>query len=80
MCRPGTTSRRCSCCTASPAPAIIGATRSSGCRTPDLLGYGDTDMPGELDRYQLRLLGGDVAELLQKVVGAMKVIGVSHDW
>ena len=50
-----------------------------GVVAPDLLGYGDTDKPEELEAHAMKKMSGHVAELLQKV-GLQKVIGVAHDW
>ena len=50
-----------------------------GVVAPDLLGYGDTDKPEELEAYSMKRMSGHMAEILQKV-GLQKVIGVAHDW
>ena len=50
-----------------------------GLLVPDLLGYGDTDRPEGLEPYQLKHVVPQVYELVTKVVGLDKVIGVGHD-
>ena len=50
-----------------------------GVVAPDLLGYGDTDKPEELEAYAMKRMSGHMVELLQKI-GTDKVIGVAHDW
>lgn len=50
-----------------------------GVVAPDLLGYGDTDKPEELDAYSMKRMSSHVAEILQRK-GLQKVIGVGHDW
>jgi soluble epoxide hydrolase / lipid-phosphate phosphatase len=54
----------------------------SGCGViaPDLLGYGDTDMPDAVEQYQQINIARQVHELVTKVIGLPKVIGVGHDW
>lgn len=50
-----------------------------GIIAPDLLGYGETDAPIEVEAYEFKRMANHIAELLEheKVV---KVIGVGHDW
>lgn len=50
-----------------------------GVVAPDLLGYGDTDKPEELEAYSMKRMSGHMAELLKKE-GLEKVVGVAHDW
>ncbi|KAM0458640.1 hypothetical protein ACHAPV_006032 [Trichoderma viride] len=50
-----------------------------GVIVPDLLGYGDSDMPLELEAYNLKTISGHFAELV-KHEKIEKVIGVGHDW
>ena len=50
-----------------------------GVMVPDLLGYGDTDKPAELEAYSLKRMSDHVVEILDKE-GLQKVIGVAHDW
>lgn len=51
-----------------------------GVIAPDLLGYGDTDRPAEVEAYQIYRLAGHLHELVTKAVGVNKVIGVGHDF
>jgi len=51
-----------------------------GVLVPDLLGYGDTDAPKEVEPYQMKNMTPQVYELVTKHVGLQKVIGVGHDW
>ena len=51
-----------------------------GVLAPDLLGYGDTDRPVEVERYRLKYIHAQVYELITKVAGLDRVIGVGHDW
>ncbi|KAL1603713.1 hypothetical protein SLS60_005303 [Paraconiothyrium brasiliense] len=50
-----------------------------GIIAPDLLGYGGTDSPAELEKYKFKTQAGHIAEIL-KEEGVAPVIGVSHDW
>ncbi|KAK0701896.1 Alpha/Beta hydrolase protein [Lasiosphaeria miniovina] len=51
-----------------------------GVVAPDLLGYGDSDRPAEVERYQISAGAAQIAELVRTVVDAnTKVIGVGHD-
>ena len=50
-----------------------------GVIVPDLLGYGGTDSPAELEKYRFKLQAGHIAEIL-KEEGVAPVIGISHDW
>ncbi|VUC26405.1 unnamed protein product [Clonostachys rosea] len=48
---------------------------------PDMLGYGGTDAPAELEPYSLKSLSDDVAELARKFVGEDgQIILGGHDW
>jgi len=50
-----------------------------GVVAPDLLGYGDTDKPVEVERYSFKAMGEHIAGILKnEKLG--KVIGVGHDW
>ena len=52
--------------------------RGYGILAPDLLGYGGTDKPEDLDAYRLKNMARDIIELLDcEGIGA--VLGVSHD-
>lgn len=46
---------------------------------PDLLGYGGTDKPKELEAYKLKTMWTDVVSILD-AVGVEKVLVVGHDW
>lgn len=50
-----------------------------GVIAPDCLGYGDSDMPIEVDAYNLKRISKHLTELLDKE-GLTKVVGVGHDW
>lgn len=50
-----------------------------GVVAPDLLGYGDTDKPVEIEAYSLKKISQHVAEILERE-NLEKVIGVGHDW
>ncbi|MCJ1245436.1 hypothetical protein MMC30_002640 [Trapelia coarctata] len=50
-----------------------------GVIAPDLLGYGDTDKPVEVEKYAFKAMSGHIAEILDKE-GLQKVVGVGHDW
>ena len=46
---------------------------------PDLLGYGDTDKPTDIEAYKSKKMAGETASLLD-ALGIDLVIGVGHDW
>ena len=46
---------------------------------PDLLGYGGTDKPADIDSYRLKLIANDVVEIV-KHEAIEKVVAVGHDW
>lgn len=50
-----------------------------GVLAPDLLGYGDTDKPAELEAYRLKRISGHIVEILDRE-GLGRVVGVGHDW
>ncbi|CAG8950040.1 hypothetical protein HYFRA_00008272 [Hymenoscyphus fraxineus] len=50
-----------------------------GVIVPDLLGYGDTDSPTDLERYKMKKMATDVSLILEKE-SLETVIGVAHDW
>ena len=50
-----------------------------GVIAPDLLGYGDTDRPIELEAYKLKRTTGHLIEILDSH-SLQKVIGIGHDW
>ncbi|KAK5047676.1 hypothetical protein LTR84_006341 [Exophiala bonariae] len=51
------------------------------CVVPDLLGFGQTSKPLDVECYKLKPMSNDMAELLEHAgVGGEKVIVVGHDW
>lgn len=50
-----------------------------GLIVPDLLGYGGTDKPTDLESYVGSGHAQDIIDILDKE-GIDKVIGVGHDW
>ncbi|KAL8873180.1 MAG: hypothetical protein Q9215_001687 [Flavoplaca cf. flavocitrina] len=50
-----------------------------GVLAPDLLGYGGTDKPTELERYKLKQMSEDINGLLD-CYHITKVIAIGHDW
>ncbi|KAF4960055.1 hypothetical protein FSARC_10550 [Fusarium sarcochroum] len=50
-----------------------------GVIAPDCLGYGDSDMPLEIDAYNLKQIANHLIEILDNE-GLSKVVGVGHDW
>ena len=50
-----------------------------GLVVPDLLGYGGTDKPKEVEAYKLKKMAGEVVAILD-VLGIKEVIGIGHDW
>lgn len=50
-----------------------------GIIVPDLLGYGGTDKPMELEAYKMKTMCTDVVSILD-AVGVEKVLVVGHDW
>lgn len=50
-----------------------------GIIVPDLLGYGATDKPKEVEAYQLKKMSQDVVSILD-IENTGKVYGVGHDW
>jgi len=58
-------------------PALVGA----GYRVvvPDLRGYGASDVPEDIDAYNIEVLAGDVLALLDHV-GAERGVVIGHDW
>lgn len=55
------------------------AAKGFGVLAPDLLGYGDTDSPADVEAYSMRRMSDHLAEIMAKE-GIEKVIGVGHDW
>ena len=56
------------------------AEKRFGFLAPDLLGYGDTDSPHEVQAYSQKRISGHVAEIIAKLGIGSGVIGVRHDW
>lgn len=55
------------------------AAKGFGVLVPDLLGYGDTDSPANVEAYAFKKMSDHLAEIMAKErIG--KVIGVGHDW
>ncbi|MCJ1315864.1 hypothetical protein MMC15_001184, partial [Xylographa vitiligo] len=54
------------------------AAAGHGILAPDLLGYGDTDKPVEVEKYSFKNMCEHVAGILKKEKPG-KVIGVGHD-
>ena len=50
-----------------------------GIIAPDLLGYGETSKPKEVEAYKQKKMAGEVVHILN-VCGVQQVIGVGHDW
>ena len=50
-----------------------------GVLAPDLLGYGDTDKPTDIEAYKGKKMARETASLLD-ALGIDLVIGVGHDW
>ena len=46
---------------------------------PDMLGYGGTDKPSEVEAYKMSEMTKSVSEILEHE-GIERVIGVGHDW
>jgi pimeloyl-ACP methyl ester carboxylesterase len=50
-----------------------------GIIAPDMLGYGDSDRPIDLEAYKLKRMSGHLDELLNHE-NINSVVGVGHDW
>jgi len=50
-----------------------------GVIAPDLLGFGATSKPTDLEAYRLKAISGHLAEILDKEE-VDKAVGVGHDW
>jgi pimeloyl-ACP methyl ester carboxylesterase len=50
-----------------------------GVLAPDLLGYGDSDKPTDVEAYSFKRMADHIIELLEGE-GLERVIGVGHDW
>lgn len=46
----------------------------------DVLGYGGTDKPREIERYSMQNLASDMSEIARTLSGGEKAIVVGHDW
>lgn len=55
------------------------AARGYGILAPDLLGFGETSKPRELEMYRGEGMAGDIVEIMVSE-GIEVVVGVSHDW
>lgn len=55
------------------------AAKGFGVVVPDLLGYGDTDSPADVEAYSFKRMSDHLAEIVANE-GIAKVIGVGHDW
>jgi len=58
-------------------PQLKGA--GYGVIAPDLLGYGDSDKPTDVEAYAFKRMSGHISEILDEE-RLEKVIGVGHDW
>jgi pimeloyl-ACP methyl ester carboxylesterase len=55
------------------------AEKGYGILAPDLLGFGETSRPRELEMYRAEAMAGDIIEIMvSEDVGV--VVGVAHDW
>ena len=50
-----------------------------GVLVPELLGYGDTDSPADVEAYDFKRMSDHLAEIMARE-GISSVIGVGHDW
>jgi len=50
-----------------------------GIIAPDLLGFGDTSKPSDLEMYKGKDMARDIIEILDSK-GIKTVVGVAHDW
>lgn len=55
------------------------AAKGYGILAPDLLGFGQTSKPSELDMYRGESMARDIVEILE-FEGVEVVVGVAHDW
>jgi soluble epoxide hydrolase/lipid-phosphate phosphatase len=55
------------------------AAKGYGIIAPDLLGFGETSRPSELDMYSGEGMAKDIVEILD-LEGVGVVVGVAHDW
>lgn len=47
---------------------------------PDMLGYGGTDAPQELEKYSLKSMCDDMADLVAQIVPGEQIFLGGHDW
>ncbi|KEF62564.1 uncharacterized protein A1O9_00537 [Exophiala aquamarina CBS 119918] len=51
------------------------------CIVPDMLGFGQTSKPVDVDAYKLKVMSDDLAELLKHAgIDGRKITAVGHDW
>ena len=50
-----------------------------GIFVPDLLGFGGTDKPTDTEPYLLKLIVGDLMEVIESE-GFTKLVAIGHDW
>ncbi len=50
-----------------------------GIIAPDLLGYGGTDKPAEVEAYRFKKIAEEVVQILD-CERTRKVVGIGHDW
>jgi soluble epoxide hydrolase/lipid-phosphate phosphatase len=50
-----------------------------GAIVPDLLGYGDTDHPSNIEAYNTTIIAKHVIDIVD-YEGLDTVIGIAHDW
>jgi soluble epoxide hydrolase / lipid-phosphate phosphatase len=55
------------------------AAKGYGILAPDLLGFGETSKPSELELYRGEGMARDIVEIMV-LEGVGVVVGVSHDW
>ena len=55
------------------------AAKGYGIIAPDLLGFGETSRPRELEMYTAKGMATDIVEIMV-AEGVSVVVGVAHDW
>jgi soluble epoxide hydrolase/lipid-phosphate phosphatase len=55
------------------------AAKGYGILAPDLLGFGETSKPGELEMYKGEGMARDIVEIMV-LEGVRVAVGVAHDW
>lgn len=53
--------------------------KGHGVIAPDLLGFGETSKPTELDMYKGKAMAKDIIEIMNSE-GVEVLVGVAHDW